>query len=228
MYIPGTTCLHIPLAHPCLYCFLLTHSILYCTFYLIAHFTPYFILFYFIICSYFYFILTYIYIYSLVLCFIVLFVFILHCPLSGPVLTYISLLIIPCMIVYVTNNKEPWTLSFGSHVFHRNRRWLESLLRDVTGKPSSHWRSLFLCWSAEDVELFVSSCYYFDDVLNASGWCLQPDGKARVQRPWASKWKQRAERREKSREFSAVVVSFNRLISVRLLWASSNQIVLVG
>ncbi len=26
---------------------------------------------------------------------------------SGPVLTYISLLIIPCMIVYVTNNKEP-------------------------------------------------------------------------------------------------------------------------
>ncbi len=34
----------------------------------------------------------------------------LHCPLSGPVLTYISLLIIPCMIVYVTNNKEPWTL----------------------------------------------------------------------------------------------------------------------
>ncbi len=29
-------------------------------------------------------------------------------PLSGPVLTYISLLIIPCMIVYVTNNKEPW------------------------------------------------------------------------------------------------------------------------
>ncbi len=27
---------------------------------------------------------------------------------SIPVLTYISLLIIPCMIVYVTNNKEPW------------------------------------------------------------------------------------------------------------------------
>ncbi len=33
----------------------------------------------------------------------------LHCPLSGHVLTYISLLIIPCMIVYVTNNKEPRT-----------------------------------------------------------------------------------------------------------------------
>ncbi len=34
----------------------------------------------------------------------------LHFPLSGPVLTNISLPIIPCMIVYVTNNKEPWTL----------------------------------------------------------------------------------------------------------------------
>ncbi len=34
----------------------------------------------------------------------------LHFPLSGPALTYISLRIIPCMIVYVTNNKEPWTL----------------------------------------------------------------------------------------------------------------------
>ncbi len=107
MYIPGTTCLHIPLAHPCLYCYSLIHSIPYCTFNLIAHF----ILFYFIICSYSYFILIYIYIYYLVLCFIVLFLFILHCPLSGPVLTYISLLIIPCMIVNVTNNKEPWTLA---------------------------------------------------------------------------------------------------------------------
>ncbi len=37
--------------------------------------------------------------------------FFLHFPLSGPVLTNISLPIIPCMIVYVTNNKEPWTLN---------------------------------------------------------------------------------------------------------------------
>ncbi len=36
-----------------------------------------------------------------------LFLFFLHCPLSGPVLTSISLLIIPCMIVYVTNKREP-------------------------------------------------------------------------------------------------------------------------
>ncbi len=32
--------------------------------------------------------------------------------------TYISLLIIPCMIVYVTNNKEPWTLLAITEVRH--------------------------------------------------------------------------------------------------------------
>ncbi len=84
-----------------------------------AHLTPYFILLFvpiFILTILIY-IYIYIYIYSLVLCFIVLlpfmlflfyfFILFLHFPLSGPVLTYISLLIIPCMIVYVTNNKEP-------------------------------------------------------------------------------------------------------------------------
>ncbi len=50
------------------------------------------------------------------------------------------------------------------------------------GKPSCDWRSRFLCWNAEAVELFDSSCYYFDEVLNAFRWCLQPDGKAVVQR----------------------------------------------
>ncbi len=38
----------------------------------------------------------------------------LHFPLSGPVLTNISLPIIPCMIVYVTNNKEPWTYNIAA------------------------------------------------------------------------------------------------------------------
>ncbi len=80
----------------------------------IAHFSSLhillLILFYFILfLLIFYLIPTYIYIYSPVLCFIFYFIF-LHCPLSGPVLTYISLLIIPCMIVYVTNKQEPWTL----------------------------------------------------------------------------------------------------------------------
>ncbi len=78
----------------------------------------------FIILFYYFFLFSFspifIYIYSLVLCFIAYVIFIFYFiiivwfffdfPLSGPVPTYISLLIIPCMIVYVTNNKEPWTL----------------------------------------------------------------------------------------------------------------------
>ncbi len=49
----------------------------------------------------------------ILLCYVSLIIFLFfYFPLSGPVLTYISLLIIPCMIVYVTNNKEPWTYSF--------------------------------------------------------------------------------------------------------------------
>ncbi len=69
-------------------------------------------------------IFTYIYIntYTLVWCyflynliltlfFIFYFFYSLHCPLSGPDLTYISLLIIPCIIYHVTNketlNLEP-------------------------------------------------------------------------------------------------------------------------
>ncbi len=93
VYIPCTTCLHIPLAHPCLYYYLLSPQ--YCTFYFIAHFTLYVFLLFF----------TYIYIYTRVV------LHILHCPLSGPDLAYISLLIIFCIIEYVMNTKtlNPWT-----------------------------------------------------------------------------------------------------------------------
>ncbi len=53
----------------------------------------------------------------------------LHCPLSGPDLTYISLLIIPCIIYYVTN-KETLNLeqrkgrgfdSQGTHVLTKQK-----------------------------------------------------------------------------------------------------------
>ncbi len=73
----------------------------------------------------------YIYIHSLVFlfhsfyCFYVIFILLscfifsfLHFPLSGPVLTNISLPIIPCMIVYVTNNKEP-TLNLALYLVMR-------------------------------------------------------------------------------------------------------------
>ncbi len=59
MYIPCTTCLHILLAHPCLYYYLLRlqytvlHILFYCTFYLIFYYFSVLIL-YFIFLSYLY------------------------------------------------------------------------------------------------------------------------------------------------------------------------------
>ncbi len=102
-----TLLLHIPM-----FILIFIKSTVDCNAHFISLHTLLLILFYFLLI--FYLILTYIYIYSPVLCFIFYFIF-LHCPLSGPVLTYISLLIIPCMIVYVTNNKEPWTLNLLQH-----------------------------------------------------------------------------------------------------------------
>ncbi len=100
MYIPGTTCLHIPLAHSCLYYFI--KSSVYC----FAHFI---LLHIFTLYCLFLFNFLPIFIYILVL------LLFLHCPLSGPDLIYISLLIIFCIIEHVTNkqNLEPWTCSNG-------------------------------------------------------------------------------------------------------------------
>ncbi len=92
--------------------------------------------FYFIICP-FSFSPIFIYIFSCVMfhCFIAYVIFIiiffLHFPLSGPVLTYISLLIIPCMIVYVTNIKN---LDF----LGKQLNWLKILMymiKDVLNVP---------------------------------------------------------------------------------------------
>ncbi len=69
---------------------LLVLHILFCTFlYSITHFTLYFIFLPIYICS----------------CVVLLLYnfYSLHCPLSGPDLIYISLLIIPCIIYHVTN-----------------------------------------------------------------------------------------------------------------------------
>ncbi len=67
-------------------------SLFYCTFYSLFLFFTYIL--YMLLCCYFY----------------IIFI-ILHCLLSGPDLIYISLLIIPCIIYYVTNKE---TLNLGS------------------------------------------------------------------------------------------------------------------
>ncbi len=79
---------------------LLVLHILFCTFlYSITHFTLYF-----------FFLPIYIYIYICSCVVLLLYNFYsLHCPLSRPDLTYISLLIIPCIIYHVTNKE---TLTF--------------------------------------------------------------------------------------------------------------------
>ncbi len=91
VYIPGTTCLHIPLAHPCLYYYSLR---------------PQYTVLHMLLVIFIYFFYLYLYILSCVV------LRILHCPLSGPDLIYISLRIIFCIIEFVVN-KEPWTLNLA-------------------------------------------------------------------------------------------------------------------
>ncbi len=69
------------------------HFLFHCTFY--SYFS--FFTIHMLLCCYFY-----------IICIFIL----LHCPLSGPDFTYISLLIIPCIIYYVTNKQ---TLTLMSH-----------------------------------------------------------------------------------------------------------------
>ncbi len=81
----------------CSYYYLLSPSILFFAHLIVLHF-----LFHCTFYSYF----SFFTIYMLLCCvtFISFFI-ILHCPLSGPDLIYISLLIIPCIIYYVTNKE---------------------------------------------------------------------------------------------------------------------------
>ncbi len=103
-----TFLLHIP-AYIIIY---YVHSILYCTFYFIAHFTLFFLFLF----------LTYIYIYIYIYSCVVL--HILHCPLSGPDPTYISLLIVSCIIEYVTNKKNLEPSLREVVLFNSNKRML--------------------------------------------------------------------------------------------------------
>ncbi len=78
----------------------------------LAHLVLHFSLFYYTFYSYFFYLYIYIYIYIYICSCVVLLLYnfySLHCPLSGPDLIYISLLIIPCIIYHVTNKE---TLTF--------------------------------------------------------------------------------------------------------------------
>ncbi len=94
--------LYNPFAHPSctsllfILLFIKPQYTVFCTSYCFALFIPLHILLLFLFFT----------IYMLLCCYfyIIFFFILLHCPLRGPDFTYISLLIIPCIIFYVTNN----------------------------------------------------------------------------------------------------------------------------
>ncbi len=90
---------------------LLVFAHLTCLAHLVLHFSLFYYTFYSTFYSLFLF-FTYIYICSCVVLLLYNFHY-LHCPLSGPDLIYISLLIIPCIIYYVTNKE---TLNLEPHL----------------------------------------------------------------------------------------------------------------
>ncbi len=92
MYIPGTTRLHILLAHPCLYYYLLSPQ------YTVLHILVLHILL--LIFSYYFILFLPIFIYIL-LCYVYFFAL----SIERTCLIYISLLIISCIIEYVTNKR---------------------------------------------------------------------------------------------------------------------------
>ncbi len=88
------------------------HLTCFCTSYLscTSCFALFFILLHILLFISFFYLYIYIYICSCVVLLLYNF-YSLHCPLSGPDLIYISLLIIPCIIYHVTN-KETLTFSY--------------------------------------------------------------------------------------------------------------------
>ncbi len=108
LYLTSYLFLHILLVFAHLTSYLFLHILLvFAHLTCLAHLVLHFSLFYYTFYSLFLF-FTYIYICSCVVLLLYNF-YSLHCPLSGPDLIYISLLIIPC-IIYHVSNKE--TLTF--------------------------------------------------------------------------------------------------------------------
>ncbi len=161
MYILGTTCLHIPLVHPCLYYYLLSpqytvlHILFYCTFYSLFDFFN-----------------LYLYIFSCVV------LRILHCPLSGPDLIYISLRIIFCIIEYVTNKI---TLNLNLNIDRWRRLDLQKSFRVSTLHQllmntfifiwiTRLFNHVLLCIESLSNEYkFTNSCYFlFADIFQNS------------------------------------------------------------
>ncbi len=107
-------------------------------------------------------------IYMLLCCVTFLSFFILlHCPLSGPDLMYISLLIIPCIIYYVTN-KETLNLEL--------RKMLLALRGSCFSVGTS--RSIWKQFSKEHKQTFQSRAMLLLPACSAAWMSLQSRGAA--------------------------------------------------
>ncbi len=129
--------LHILLFYCFALFFILLHILL-----LISFFLPIYIYIYIYSCVV---LLLYNKILTLFFIFLFYFFYSLHCPLSGPDLTYISLLIIPCIIYHVTNketlNLEPWYKNPCAAFY------FETCIAHVSTKYEPFGKSSYLCRS---------------------------------------------------------------------------------
>ncbi len=72
----------------------------------------------------------------ILLCYVSFVLVCLHCPLSGPVLIYISLLIISCIIEYVTNKS-----TLNTHQFTQQIRILHKTnKKNIFSELLSFWK----------------------------------------------------------------------------------------
>ncbi len=120
-------------------------------------------------------------IYALVLFyFYIIFIFILlHCPLSRPDLIYVSLLIIPCIIYYVTNkrNLEPWVEgAVGGREENPVFRFI-LFCRWSKGRSLSPWMDLAFLQAGELLEQ-VSWHNVVTTDTSSTGWGATCNGQA--------------------------------------------------
>ncbi len=135
-----------------LYILLFIKSTVYC----IAHFILLHILL-LILCSFILFLPIFIYIFSCVM-----FHF-LHCPLSGPVLIYISLLIISCIIEYVTNKR---TLNLDLAKFAVFLYFYFFLLNRLMMSVWNLWPQTLVKCMLIQYNVYCMKLYYFNKFTN--------------------------------------------------------------
>ncbi len=98
----------------------------------------------------------------LILFFILFYFYSLHCPLSGPDLTYISLLIIPCIIYHVTNKE---TLNLEVHKMITAEQSMN--LWQLTKSNNPIWKSLSVSYNFYDLFHTIQYVRYVSVVCNA-------------------------------------------------------------